>query len=225
MSRIYNYISQDSILYLDNYDNNTIKVHDCENIKFRIGKNSETMDIPWAITPLAVKDAKAINISTHHLSFLVEKYNHFVSHDVATTLKRTYTTLINDTEYETISEPVYLFFGYVLSAGHLYDDLMYLLYVYKKCNLSCKILAIKTDNIQYNTLLKLLKDNFNIDYYYIDFEKNYIINTLYLTKMYQNVFFNEVKEFINNELIHPIINKYDSHPYYKNIYRILQRLL
>jgi hypothetical protein len=220
MARIYNYISQNDILNLDNYNDNSIKIHKCENIKFRVGKNSKTIDIPWAITPLAVKDSKAINISTHHLSFLVEKYNHFVSHDLAERLQNTFTSLLQINDFEIISEPVFLFFGYVLSSGHLYDDLMYLIYVYKKNNMNCKVLALKSDSIEYNNLLKLLKDNFNIDYYYIDFEKNYVINILYLTKMYQNVFFNEVKEFININLIDPILKKYDSHPFYKNIYRI-----
>ena len=47
-----------------------------------------------------------------------------------------------------------------------------MVYFYKKNNLTCKLLVINTDNFYYNQTLISLKKYFNVEYIYIDLDKN-----------------------------------------------------
>jgi hypothetical protein len=74
----------------------------------------------------------------------------------------------------------------------------------------------------YNNLLSLIKSYFNVEYFYIKENKTYLFKHFSCVRSYQNIFFNEVKTFINQYLIEPIINKYDNlnEPYYDDIIKV-----
>jgi hypothetical protein len=172
------------------------------------------------------KNNKVISITNKQLSFLVQKYHHFLGHEYAINLKKNYEILKNEEEQNIIivNEPVFQFFDYesVGSTGHVYDLIFYLLHFYKINNLTSKLLVVESNNIYYNNLLNLIKSYFNIEYFYIKENKTYLFKNFSCIRSYQNIFFNEVKTFINQYLIEPIINKYDNlnEPYYHDIIKI-----
>jgi hypothetical protein len=219
MPHIFDYIKSDDIIFLDRYEVRDI-FHSLEGVKFRVNILSQDQDPYWATVPLGVYNDKAINITNHSLSFLIEKFHHFISDDYARVLQNNFETLKKDTEFIIVDEPVFQFFGYALLSGHMYDDLFYLLYIYKKFNIQAKLLAIKTDNWQYNILLELIKKYFDVEYFYINFNINYIFKQFYVSHMFQNVFFNEVKDFINLNLIDKVLYNFKDIKSYDTILKI-----
>ena len=69
-------------------------------------------------------------------------------------------------------------------------------------------------------MLILIKKYYKIEYIYIDINKNYIIKEFKCIRTYQNVFFKEIKEFINNTLIKPIMEYHKNSFYYSIISKI-----
>lgn len=220
MSRIFNYISNNIINHVDNYEG-SIKVHKFSNTLFRTHQ-SNTYNFQ---TQIGIHNNKIISLTNKQLSFLVQKYHHYLGDEYSSNLQQTYNYLINTpiNQLIYINEPVFLFFDYeACSGGHMYDLLFYLLYVYHKNKLTEKLLVIETTNVYYNNLLNLIKKYFNIDYIFIKPDVSYSFSNFSCVRTYQNIFFNEVKEFINNYLILPVIKNLENRqePFYKSIIKI-----
>jgi hypothetical protein len=219
MSEIFNYINYTDINHVDDY-NTPQKIHIFQDVKFRTHVTSYLN----FQTPIGINDNKIINITNKQLSFLVQKYIHFLGDEYANELKNTHNELKNNNIDFVIEEEVFQFFDYesVNGTGHSYDLMFYLLYCYKINNLKVKLLVVESDNMYYNGTLNLIKNNFNIEYIFIKPNKTYLFKNFMCTRTYQNVFFNEVKEFINEYLINPIIKKYENinEKYYDKIIKL-----
>jgi hypothetical protein len=221
MSEIFNYISYNDIIHVDNYNNSPL-FYAFSEVKFRTHISSH-MNF---FTPIGLHNNKIISLTNKQFSFLVQKYIHFLGNEYAIELKNTYdkinSTLSND--ILTINEDVFQFFDYesINGTGHSYDLMFYLLYFYKTNNLTSKLLVVESNNKYYNSTLELIKKYFGVEYIYIKPYKTYLFKKFYCTRSYQNIFFNEVKNFININLIQPIINKYEgmNEKYYDNIIKI-----
>jgi hypothetical protein len=219
MSAIYNHISKDNILSIHDYSGPNI-IYNIENVKFRTDLSSE-YDFQ---TPVGVINSKAISITNKQLSFLPDRLNHYLGDNYGNTLKYTYECILKENVPILIEDPVFQFFDYesVCGSSHSYDLMCYLIYIYKLNNLNCKLLVVNSNNTYYNSTLNLFKKYYNIDYIFIDCGKTYVFKNLYCVQSYQNVFFHEVKKFINESLLTPIINLYERNniPYFKNIYKL-----
>jgi hypothetical protein len=219
MSQIYNYISRDLILKSHDYSIKTI-VKEFSNISFRT-EISNTLNF---YTPIGIYEDKIISITNKQLSFLPDILSHFISTVYGDKLKDTYKNLITLENNIIIDEPVMQFMDYesISGTGHSYDLMFYILYIFIQNNIKAKLLVVKSENKYYNITLDLIKKYYNIEYIFIEPNTNYTIKEFYCCQTYQNVLFNEVKEFINNTLIIPIINKYNTLDSisYKNIYKI-----
>jgi hypothetical protein len=221
MSEIFNYISYDKVIHIDDYNKNQL-IYNFSDVIFRTHISSHMS----FFTPLGVFNNKIISLTNKQFSFLFQKYNNFLGNEYATELKNTYdkiqTNIIDN--ILTIDEPVFQFFDYesVNGTGHSYDLMFYLLYHYKINNLSSKLLVVESSNKYYNHTLEIIKKYFNIDYIYIKPCNTYLFKNFSCTRTYQNIFFNEVKNFININLIQPIINKYEeiNETYYDDIIKI-----
>ena len=137
--------------------------------------------------------------------------------------KDTYFNLLfNNKDDIVINEPVFLFMDYEsLNGKHSFDIQFYLLFNYIASNINCKLLVVKSENIQYNQLLKLIKDNYKIEYLYIDPNINYCFSRFYCVQSYYDIFFDTIKSFINETLIKKIILKYNNNlPQYDNVYTL-----
>lgn len=220
---ILNYISNDEIIYVDNYDNLDIKINLFNNIKFRT-YNSNYLNFQ---TQIGINtDNKIISSTNKQLSYLIQKWHHFLGDDYAIQLKNNFETLKNTNldDFTIIEEQVFQFFDYesVSSTGHSFDLMFYLLYYYNNLNLGCKLLVVESNNKYYNSLLNLIKTYYNIEFLYIKEHTSYLFKKFMCIKTYQNVLFNHVKTFINDTLITNIINKYDKEniKYFDNVIKI-----
>lgn len=219
MSQIYNYIPHEKILSVHDYNgpNNIIKFN---YVKFRTDKLSEHN----FYTPIGIIDDKIISTTNKQLSFLPARLNHFLGDAYGRAIQHTYTSLLNNSSCILIEEPVFHFFDYesISGTGHSYDLMFYLLYIYKKANSTSKLLVVNSDNTYYNSSLSLIKKYYNVDYIYIDLGQNYLFKDFSCVQTYQNILFHEVKAFINETLIKPIINKYEFNnvPFFKNAYKL-----
>lgn len=218
MSQIFNYINYDSINHVDDYNNDVFIYNFC-NVTFR----TQISTYLNFYTPIGIYDNKIISLTNKQLSFLIKRYIHFLGHEYAIDLKNTYDN-INSSKIDEIliiDDDVFQFFDYesINGTGHSYDLMFYLLYNYKINNLSSKLLVVESDNKYYNPLLELIKKYFNIEYIFIKPNKTYLFKNFSCIRTYQNIFFNEVKNFININLIQPIIYKYEkiNEKYYDNI--------
>jgi hypothetical protein len=220
---IFNYISNNDVLYVDDYQDTNVKLNMFKNIKFRTN-NSNYLNFQ---TQLGINnDNKIISTSNKQLSYLVQKYEHFLGEEYANELKKNYELLKNTRSDEVIiiEDEVFQFFDYesVSSTGHSYDLIFYLLYYYCEFNLKCKLLVLESNNKYYNSLLELIEKYYNIEFIFIKENKSYLFKKFICIKTYQNVLFNNVKTFINNTLIQKIIDNYDNQnfKYYNNIIKI-----
>ena len=220
MSQIFNYIDYNKINDVDDYEGNVV-VHNFKDVLFRTQFSSF---LNFQAQLGVIDDKKIINITNKQLSFLVKKYIHFLGDDYANDLKNTYNELISSTNYETIEDDVFQFFDYdsVNGTGHSYDLMFYLLYIYKSNDLQCKLLVVESENKYYTSILNLIKTYFNVEYLFIKPNTNYLFKKFNCVRTYQNIFFHEVKEFINDNLINPIIKKYDNLNiyFYENIIKL-----
>jgi len=207
MAQIYNFISHDNILDLHDYSSKS-EIKKFENVRFRV-QNSMYINF---YTPIGIYDTKIISITNKQFSFLPAVLGHFLGDEYAAKLQNTYNNLINDTTHDIIiNEHVLQFMDYesISGTGHSYDLMFYILFMYTKYNIPLKLLVVKSENKYYNNTLEIIQKYFDIEYIYIETDTNYSIQYLYCCQTYQNVFFNEVKEFINERLISKIILKYD----------------
>ena len=222
MNNIFNYINYNDIIHLDKYDSK-ISLFKFDNIKFR----TYNLDYINFQVPVGINiNKKIISLTNKQLSFLIQKYFHFLGDNYANELKNNYDILKNVKNEEIIEiyDEVFQFFDYesVNSTSHSYDLMFYLLYHYKINNLKSKLLVVESSNKYYNSTLELIKKYFNIEYIYIQPYKTYLFKNFSCIRSYQNIFFNEVKNFININLIQPIINKYEgiNEKYYDDIIKI-----
>jgi hypothetical protein len=219
MSEIFSYISQDNIYIVDDYTNHEDLLYNFQNIHFRIEFCPNFYNF---YSPVALKDKKILNISNKLFSFLIYKYKHFVGSPLANQVVSTYNNLLNNHNFIYVNEPVFQFIDYesISGTGHSYDLMFYLLFIYKQNNLTSKLLVVNSNNKYYNKTLNLIKKYYNIEYYYVDTDKNYVFENYSCTRTYQNIFFDKVKEFVNTTLIEPIINKYKNFESFKIISKI-----
>jgi hypothetical protein len=219
MSQIYNYIPIDLILTVHNYSIKT-EVKQFINVRFR----TEISNILNFHTPIGMYNNKIISVTNKQLSFLPDVLNHFISTEYGNKLKDTYNNLITVDNYISIDEPVMQFMDYesINGTGHSYDLMFYILYIFITNNIKAKLLVVKSENKYYNITLDLIKKYYNVEYIFIEPDTSYSIKQFYCCQTYQNVLFNEVKEFINNTLIIPIIDKFNrlDSIVYNNIYKI-----
>jgi hypothetical protein len=218
MSEIYNYISPKNIHIVDDYSNSETNIHIFDSVLFRVEKCTDFYNF---YAPIAIFNDKIINISNKQLSFLIYKYHHFVGSQLANQIVSTYTN-INKGDTIVIDDTVFQFMDYesISGTGHAYDLMFYLLYIYKKYNLDCKLLVVKSDNKYYNILLHLISKYYNVEFIYIETNTNYRFKKFICTRTYQNIFFKEVKDFINNTMISKIIEKYNSNIFYKTVIKL-----
>lgn len=222
MSQIYNFISRNNILDVHDYSSKS-EIKKFENVRFRI-ENSMYLNFH---TPIGIYNTKIISTTNKQLSFLPAVLGHFLGDQYAGKLQDTYNNLIINTADDIIiNDHVLQFIDYesISGTGHSYDLMFYILFMYKQYSLPLKLLVVKSDNKYYNGTLELIRKYFDIEYIYIETDRNYIIENLYCCQTYQNVFFNEVKQFINDNLIIPIIRKYDmlNSKSYNTVYKIKQ---
>mgnify|MGYP006267788465 CR=1 FL=1 len=203
---------------VDDY-NSPPRIHEFTDVLFRTGIST----FHNFITPICVHDGKILSVSNKIYSFLPKKMGHNIDQSYMNELQITKNE-INATNVEVISEPIFYFLDYeaVNGTGHSYDIMCYLLYHYKKNNLNCNLLVMNSDNVYYNKTLDLLKTWTGLTFTYVDFNKNYLIKNFKCIQTYQNILFPEVKEFLNENIIKPIISKYESlnFPFYKNICKV-----
>ena len=222
MSEIFNYINENDIIHVDNYNNSPPLIYNFSNVTFRTHISSY-MNF---CTPIGLYNNKIISLTNKQLSFLVQKYFHFIGNEYAKDLKNTYYEIQSTPSGDiiTISEDVFQFFDYESAngTGHSYDLIFYLLYNYKINNLKSKLLVVESNNKYYNSILELIKIYFDIEYIYIKPYKTYLFKNFSCIRSYQNIFFNEVKEFVNINLIKPIIDKYEgiNEKYYNDIIKL-----
>lgn len=218
MSEIHSYISPHNILVVDTYSNEEPLIHSFQDVSFRIEMCDNFYNFH---SPMATVDNKIINISNKQLSFLLYKYHHFVGDELAIKMKNTYDNLQSNT-VEYINEEVFQFIDYesISGTGHAYDLMFYLLYMYKKNNVTCKLLVVNSPNKYYNILLKIISKYYNVEYIHVDLNTNYKFKTFYCTRTYQNILFNEVKDFINNTLIDKIIENYSIYNFYSYVSKL-----
>jgi hypothetical protein len=221
MSPIFNYINSNNIYFVTDYNDNNI-IHTFENVLFRT-HNSNFLNFH---TPIGIYKDKVISITNKQLSYLIQKYIHFIGHEYASELKNTYNSILceNNDNIIKINDEVLQFFDYesISGTGHSYDLMFYLLYHYFINHKKCKLLVVESNNKYYNNTLLLIKNYFTIEYFYIKTNKTYLFKKFNCIRSYQNIFFNEVKEFINLKLIYPIIQKYEkvNTLFYDNIIKI-----
>ena len=219
MSKILTYIPEQDIRIVDTYNGPT-RLHTYKEIRFR----TQVASMYNFHTPIGIHDSKIINITNKQLSFLLHQYTHYLGDWYSHALLETYNSLrnANTSNDVRITEPVFYFFDYECVNGwsHSFDCMFYLLYVYSTWKFNCKLLVVKSDNIHYNNTLKLIKDFFKVDYIYIEPNVNYVFSEFYCVRNFVNTFFHEVKEFVNERLVTPILIKYEGHPYHEAICKI-----
>jgi len=222
MSKIYNYINPSQIEHVDNYNTPQL-IYKFNDVRFRTHVSSYLK----FQTPIGVlSNNKIISLTNKQLSFLIQKYLHFLGDEYATDLKTTYNKIVTESNYEVIviEEPAFQFFDYesVNGTAHSYDLMFFLLYCYKVNNLKAKMLVVESENRYYNSTLDLIKKYFHVDYIFIKPNQTYLFKTFICTRSYQNILFHEVKQFVNNNLINPIIKKYDelNQVYHENIIKV-----
>ena len=217
MNRIFSFIPEQAVRVVDTYTN-PVNVHSFKEMRFRTGVAS----MYNFHTPIGIYESKIINITNKQLSFLISQYKHYVGDWYSQELASTYTSLRTLGQDIRIAEPVFYFFDYECVNGwsHSFDCMYYLLYMYSVWKFNCKLLVVKSDNIHYNNTLTLIKNIFNVEYLFIEPNVNYIFSEFYCVRNYQNVFFHEVKEFVNTRLLQPIMVKYEGHPSFNTICKI-----
>jgi hypothetical protein len=200
----------DKLLILDNYREKQ-KLYTLNDIKYKFKPSNGSY-----ISCLGINnDNKIINITNKILSYFTI-LNYLITFDLPNILN-TYNELVNSNEYITIDEDIFLLIDCFPNASfHHLDDIYNLLYFYKKSNLSCKLAVIKTDNFFYNLSLKSLKKYFNLEYIYIEPDKNYLFKKMLFTRQYHWLQ-KEAKEFIDKEYIGKIMKEYKGKPFFDNV--------
>jgi hypothetical protein len=110
MTEIYNYINKSEIEDIDNYNTKQL-IYKFNDVRFRTQVSSYLkFQTPIGVLP----NNKIISLTNKQLSFLIQKYIHFLGHEYATDLKTTYNKIVTESNNEVIviEEPAFLFFDY-----------------------------------------------------------------------------------------------------------------
>ncbi len=206
---------------LDDYSDPVEKVYELTDIKFRI----EPEDVgSFTVHPMAINsDNKVINLSSKFYSYLP-----IVNMSITSGLQfimNNYRKIVLEKEIEIVEEEVFQFFDcFPFSPLHNIDDVYNLIYVYKKYNLTCKLLVIETDNFYYNQTLNSLKKYFNLEYFFVSLNKIYLFKKFKCTRQYHHIQ-KEPLEFIKLNYVKKICDEYElkKEPYYDNICIIKER--
>lgn len=211
MVSIYTAFPRKAIEVNDNYSGEILP--QClNNVRFRVEKSSENN----FITSVGVCNGKAQSITNKQLHYVPEIIGGVSGHYYGKELYATYQNILETSDENTIaiSTPVFYFMDFesVQGTGHSHDLSFYLLYYYKKYNLSYPLLIPNTTQHYMNTLYKLLEDYYGVTFIRVDYNQTYQIDSLYCLRSYLNVFLKDVKEFINTTLIDPILEKFKDEP-------------
>lgn len=170
------------------------------------------------VTGLAVNDGKAQSITNKQLFYQPNIIGGEVPVDYVVELYSTYNAILQTPkeEYETIETPVLYAIDYdcAQGTGHSYDFFFYLMYCYKELKLSCPLVVPKTEQYYINLLYDLLEKYYNIRLIRLESNKTYFCHQVICMRAYVNVFFPSVKNFINETMITPILEKFKDRPTY-----------
>jgi hypothetical protein len=207
MSLSYDVFDRSDIHVIDDYSGPE-KIHRIENIKMKLKVHDEYGFISF----LALQDNKIINICNKHMYYFPEVVKSLSGHKYLLELHDLYINLKEEPIIETIDKCVFQFFDYesVTGTGHSFDLMMYLLYIYKANGLTCKLLIPNSSNIHFRKTCMLLKEYCGVEFLEIENNKVYHFTSYICARTYLNILFNDVKKFVNNTLITPIIKKYDA---------------
>ena len=223
MHPVYRFIPVEKVMFVDNYSQPE-KSMTFSNIFFR---TTVSRRLKWQ-TNLAVQmeDRRIINTSNKMFSFfsIVQLNPQF--EDYHEDLAKNYSSILHESSEKVIiiEEPVYQFFDYesVCGAGHSYDVSFHLLYRYFADGHTCKLLIPESDNMYFQRMINLIKDEFHVQFYVIQPGVTYFCKQFTCVRQYQNVFFREVKDFINMRLINPIVKRFEEKktPYHDIVAKI-----
>ena len=207
MSSLYDVFERADINVIDDYSGPG-KIHKIENVKMKVKAHDEYGFISF----LAVQNDKILNICNKHMYYFPEIVKSLSGHKYLLELHDVYVNLKEEPVIETIDEDVFQFFDYesVSGTGHSFDLMMYLMYIYKVNGLTSKLLIPKSSNIHFIKTCILLKEYFGVEFLEIENNKVYHFRSYICARTYLNVFFHDVKNFVNNTLITSIIKKYDA---------------
>ena len=207
MTSLYEIFGHSDINVIDDYSGEK-KIHQLSNVKMKIKVHDEYGFICF----VAIQDDKILNICNKHIYYFPEVVKSLSGHKYLLGLHDLYISLKEEPIIEVIDEDVFQFFDYesVSGTGHSFDLMMYLMYIYKINGLTCKLLIPKSSNVHYKRLCMLLKEYFDLEFLEVEYNKAYSFKSYRCVRTYINTLFNEVKEFIDNTLIIPIIKKYDA---------------
>ena len=216
IDKVCKYFDKTQILFTHKYQHDS-EIKTFNNVRFRSQPVNNQL-----ITNIGLVNNLILNTTNKSFSWYSNKK---MGDELVDSTKDTYFNLIYNKEIDiVIDEPVFLFMDYesTTSTSHAYDLQFFLLYKYCNSDIKCKLLVVKSENKYYNKLLKLIKDNYDIEYLYIDTNVNYRFSTFYSIQSHYNIFFDYVKTFINETLIKKIMLKYSSQnaPYYDNLCKI-----
>jgi hypothetical protein len=200
-----------NIMICDDYKSKS-KIKTFNNVKFRIEPEGPQS---FTVHQIGVYDDKIINITHKMLSyFTLVNDNWTYGHNQ---INKIYNELKKSSNVEEIDEEVFQFFDcFPYAPVHNLDDTYNLLYTYISNGLKCKLLVLKTDNFYYNQTLNSLKEHFNLEYIYLDFNKNYKFKKFNCVRQYHWIQ-NDSLNFIHENYIKKICDKYKGKPTYDNI--------
>ena len=223
MHPVYRFIPVEKVIFVDDYSQPE-KSLTFSNIFFR---TTVSRRLKWQ-TNLAVQmeDRHIINTSNKMFSFfsIVQLNPQFEDYheDLAENYRCIITTPMSN--IIMIDEPVFQFFDLesVWGSGHSYDVSFHLLYRYFKDGHTCKLLIPESDNIYFQRMIKLIEEEFHVQFYVIKPGVTYLFKQFTCVRQYQNVYFPEVKEFVNKHLIDPIVKRFDEEkkPYHDIVAKI-----
>ena len=210
---IFKDIPIDIVNIVDDYKDEC-KIHSFENVKFNI-KNDNSHGFNWRFSPVGIdKNGKIINITNKLLSyFSILSFASFNAHFI----RESYNELNSSTDFTIIEDDVFLFLDcFPLASVHNLDDIYNLLYYYKINNLNCKLLVLKTNDFYYNQSLDSLKKYFNLEYIYLEVNKNYLFKNFKCVRQYHWIQPDALK-FIHKNYIDKICEGYKGQPIHDNI--------
>jgi hypothetical protein len=210
MHPVYQFIPIQKVNFVDDYSQPE-KSKTFTNIYFR---TTVARRLKWQ-TNLAVEreGGQIINTSNKMFSFFSIVHFNPQFQDYHEDLAENYSAILNEPSENVIvvDEPVYQFFDLesVCGSGHSYDVTFHLLYRFFTDGHKCSLLIPESDNIYFQRMIKLIEDEFNVTFYIIKPGNTYLFKEFTCVRQYQNVYFPEVKTFINKRLIEPIVKRFD----------------
>lgn len=219
MVSIYSLFPKSTIEVNDDYSGPT-QLHRLENILFQFGRCQE-MNF---LTNIGIKDNKIQSILGKQFYYVPEKFGGGSGVLYSKDLFDVYTNIksAEESAVEHIEDSVFYCIDYETGngTGHMYDTFFYLLYFYKKNSLSCPFLIPDIQHHFFNSLCNLLTEYYGIRFIRCKANTTYKLKEVYCVRTYLNIFFPEVKEFINSTLIKQVLEKYKG----LNSYDMIMRL-